>query len=843
MAKEYLSANPPYVVVEKGDTLSKIAEKYSSYISGSGIYGSGGKIETLTKINNISNANVITIGQKIKLSGTADTVKKNTSNKVNVQLFGLQSDTDRTVFVSWSFDKDKVDHYIVRWYYATGDGVLFHGSDTNTTFKHSTYTAPQNAIRVEVTIKPVAKTTTDKNNKTTSPWTGDWSTKKAYSFSSNPPSTPATPTVTIEDYKLTASVSNLNASSTNAIAIQFQVVKDDSSLFLSAKTVKITYDQASFSCNVDAGSKYKVRCRAAGTGTNNVSDWSAYSENVATVPAASSGITKCEAKSKTSVYLEWGSSKTAKTYDIEYATDKSYLGKSDQTTVKTGIDVTKYEISGLETGHEYFFRVRAVNDKGHSAWSSVVSVVLGKKPSAPTTWSLTTTAIAGDPLYLYWIHNSEDGSRHKYSQLELTIDGKKEEITINNTASEEEEDLTGKYSLDTSKYKEGVKILWRVRTAGVTNEPGDWSVQRTIDIYAPPTLTLNVTDKSGNEITTLENFPLYIKALAGPNTQVPLGYHLSVVSNEVYETVDNVGNKKIVNDGEEVYSRYFDTNSMLIVELSANNIDLENNVNYTLTCTATMNSGLTTESSRTFLVAWEETTYEPNAEISIDNDNYTATIMPYCRDEDNKLIKGVTLSVFRRNFDGSFTELASGISNATYTHITDPHPALDYARYRVIATTIDTGAVKYYDVPGVPVESNAIVIQWDEAWSNYDTPETDTIAEPTWGGSMIKLPYNVDISEESKKDVSHVEYIGREHPVSYHGTQLGITQTWNTTVDKSDKETLYALRRLQNWMGNVYVREPSGIGFWATVEPSFNQKHRDVTIPVTLNVTRVEGGV
>ena len=42
-----------------------------------------------------------------------------------------------------------------------------------------------------------------------------------------------------------------------------------------------------------------------------------------------------------------------------------------------------------------------------------------------------------------------------------------------------------------------------------------------------------------------------------------------------------------------------------------------------------------------------------------------------------------------------------------------------------------------------------------------------------------------------------------------------------TIVDKNDKETLYALRRLAKWMGDVYVREPSGSGYWANVTVSF----------------------
>ena len=88
-----------------------------------------------------------------------------------------------------------------------------------------------------------------------------------------------------------------------------------------------------------------------------------------------------------------------------------------------------------------------------------------------------------------------------------------------------------------------------------------------------------------------------------------------------------------------------------------------------------------------------------------------------------------------------------------------------------------------------------------------------------------------------------VKYIGREHPVDYYGTQIGSSETWNAVIERDDEEMLYALRRLSRWLGKVYVREPSGSGYWANVKVSFSQKHRDLTIPVTFNVTRVEGGI
>ena len=108
---------------------------------------------------------------------------------------------------------------------------------------------------------------------------------------------------------------------------------------------------------------------------------------------------------------------------------------------------------------------------------------------------------------------------------------------------------------------------------------------------------------------------------------------------------------------------------------------------------------------------------------------------------------------------------------------------------------------------------------------------------------MVRLPYNIDVTYNTNPDMVMVEYIGRDHPVGYYGTQIGESQSWSVVIPKSDGETLYALHRLAKWRGNVYVREPSGTGFYASVTVSFGTKHKEVTVPVTIEVVRVDGGV
>lgn len=878
--------------VKKGDTLSAIAKKY------------GTTVDNLVKLNNIKDKNLIYVGQVLTISGKKVTNKstktKTTTKKATITQFGYQSNSNGTLFATWTWSKSNTENYQVKWEYTTGNKdkkgnvIWFIGSDSTVTDKQSTYSIPANAVKVRFKVKPISKTRTV-NNKETNYWTASWSDTQTYNVTADPPTTPETPTVTVEGTKLTMSVRNLTGTGTG---VEFEVVKNDAQ---KVKTLKapIATGFATASFEGELNTNYKVRCRSYnGTG---YSQFSAYSENKSTTPSKPT-ISKCTAKDETSILVEWNKITTAKTYVIQYTTDKSHFDISDDYTEKTGIETNKYLIilGDSGKGKEYFIRVKAVNEDGkESTWSPIKSIIIGTKPAAPTTWSSTTTAIVGEKLTLFWVHNSEDGSRQTKADIKMYIDNVEQPSIIISFSEDDDEEAVSHYDINTSSYTEGTTIQWKVRTAGVTNEYGDYSIQRTIDVYAQPTLALGLIDISGEIVDTITSFPFTLSTSVGPATQQPIGYQVSVISNEIYETVDNVGNEITINEGEELYSQFFDINDFLTVEFMPSMINLENGISYTLKCTVSMDSGLSTEESLDFTVSWTDEIHDPNAEISIDRDTLTASIRPYCEtyrtyyykviptngtyvvsteeveymedglsidtlsttgdvvyysestntyfsvieSDETYLLEDITLSVYRREYDGTFTELITGVNNTSNTWIQDPHPALDLARYRIVAIDNLTGAVSYNDLAGYPVGETSIIIQWDEKWTYFDVSEEDEMEQPPWSGSLLRLPYNIDVSDNNNSDVSLVKYIGRKRPVSYYGTQLGETATWNVEIEKSDKETLYALRRLKIWMGDVYVREPSGSGYWASISVSFSQKHCELTIPVTLDITRVEGGI
>ena len=853
--------------VKRGESLWLIASGKSSggknvanSISGNTI---NAKIDTLVKLNDIKNRNLIYVGQVLKLSGSSSSSSGSgsgsSSSKVDdskqpvITAFGLQSEdtTGRAMYAAWSFSKSNIEKFKVRWsYYADN---LWFSTDSETTsgesaFRTSTYNAPENATKVKLRVQGISK----QNSAGKKYWSDVWSAEKTYDFSENPPYPPDVPEVIIKDLTLTASIDNIDAKKLSADSVEFEIIKNNSSS-LGAFTAPINTvsNYVSYVHTVEPGAEYKVRARCK-KGTK-VSGWTEFTNNVGTKPSAPSAITVCRANSyatdrTVTAYLEWTVVDNAETYDIEYTTNKNYFDGSDGTDEITGIKFNHHEITSLEQGKEYFFRVRAVNEKGESDWTDIVSVVLGTKPIAPTTWSSTTTAVVGEPLYLYWVHNSEDGSSQTFAELRLFVDDVQQvpDITIKNTTDPSEKDKTSVYALDTTDYPEGTKIRWQVRTRGIANEYGDWSIERVVDIYAKPTLALAVTtlpDGTGDIINTLTSFPFFIYALPGPKTQAPIGYQLKITANEYYETIDDTGTSKMVNQGDAVYSKFFDINTPLVVEMSADNLDIEAGIEYTITCSVTMNSGLSAETSHNFKAEWDEVTYSLNAEVGIDKETLTASISPYCEDTDGSLLEDITLSVYRREYDGTFKEIAKDLPNTNSVSVSDPHPALDYARYRIVGKTKSTGAISYYDLPGVEVGGIAVIIQWNEDWTVFDATDMYSVEQPAWSGSMLKLPYNINVSDKHAVDTEFVKYIGRKYPVAYYGTQLGTTSSWSVEIPKDDKDTLYAIRRLAIWTGDVYVREPSGSGYWANISVSYNQTHNEMTIPITLEITRVEGGI
>lgn len=822
---------------------------------------------------------------------------------IGVKLTKITS-LERTFMASWSCNWAHVDNYEVFWRYGLSDKSgkpINKYIDTTHNVKHisnnatyqDTFNYPENATWVQVWVRP-HEAEDGKYWKYLCPWSpyskdgqGVWQYVYDYKTPGNIP----TPTIEVDRYKVTvtASIDTIDYDK-NASHVQFYVVDKTGNV---VKKVLVAIDRststATYSFDGGPGQEYKASARGYNKALNIYGEWSSYSSTVLTSPVALD-ITDVRAVSSTSVEIFFSDPRNAagESVEIRYTTNENdFLSDSggQSMTVDVIPDVGSIVVEGLETGKKWFFACRVLNDSGSSRWSYSEGITLGLKADPPTTWSNAVTARIGDIITLNWVHNTRDGSHMSSSEIEITVnEGDPTTITVPGVTDTEINDYkdTGKYELDTTSYTDGSKIRWRIRTKGIIDTYSDWSITREIKVYAPTTMSVKVSKSpTGEALETLDSFPLYVIAEAGPPTQKANGFHISILADQPYQKTDYNGERVWVGKNEAVYSHFFDfdalansvsfddyatvENNVLTLKLMPQDVDFESGQSYTIQASVSTNVGLSADSQTTMSVYWEDQNLYPQADVSVDMDDFTATIIPYApaipdtpdgmADYDDQegdgnlpLLDDVLLSVYRVNYDGTTTLILDGIDNNRSHAVVDPHPALDYARYRVVAIHQGTGSVGFKDVDPVKVGQPGIVIQWDEDWRQdvytnpYDGQKLEGVSG--WSGMMLTLPYNVDSSESSKPDRATVEYVGQEHPTSYFGTQLGETASWSSDIEMTDTERLALLRKLRRYQGNVYVRNSRGIGYWAVVEVSYNIGYgTTMIIPVSVNVTRVRGGV
>jgi len=655
------------------------------------------------------------------------------------------------------------------------------------------------------------------------------------------------------------------------------------------------------------------------------SNWSSSVYYYSNDKGASASELQATAISSTSISLTWKQF-AADTYEIQYVVnDPTLFDSTEGTTVTQAANQgTTKIIQQLESGQTYYFRIRGSYQGSYTSWfptssTGYISVTLGLPPGIPTTYSLLNTLAVGETVRLYWVHNPRDKSTQVKAMVQLLFEGvsgvNEGYVVVNNPYYDDEirkdenlyleidtgstltvygspENAESKTSPISVSFSEGVSFQWRVKTQGIVPEYSEYSVYRKITVYAQPELTLEASSDgvTWDNPTTLSSFPLWLRMSITPRTQAPIGFSVNVIAQDSYSYDMVNGETGYVTAGETIFSDYVNvTENPYVYKLDSTKAALQNGVSYLITTAVATDIGLSAENDYYITPAWEDVGMAPTADVEADFDRLICMILPVCfesdvdydqymeYDEENdewlvdvdsfdfEPMENVSLAVYRANSDGSFTEIASGLSNPPDEPIVDPHPTLDYVYYRVVSTYIPTGQQEYTDFGPVEFDQPGLVLDWDQEVSLVDVndlvmEEEGVIPIQAYQGSMVTLPFNVDTSEGHSRDSELIEYIGRQRPVGYYGTQLGESFSYKTEipVEPDDEEldwlgdaivyggytyTIGMLRQLSRYMGPVYVRDNlARSGFWAHVDVSMEINHMAHTVPVTLTVTPVEGG-
>lgn len=930
-----------------------------------------------------------------------------------------------------------IDNYTVKWYYSVADykkgkTPKWYLDKTITTSSQNTssdlYSPPNNAKQIRVSIKVNGKKYKSSKSKTSAWFTTDYVSKRDTDYDEVPEAPTINEfTITNKTLKVEVEVDNIEYD-IDRVRIQVlmngtKYVKFGNDYYKDSTSINST-GLVPFTVNLSTVGSYQVRARVCtvdgGTASANLwSDWSSWSSSIDTRPNPPTNL-KASALDDEKIKLTWNKVSNVTQYQIEYVSDSSSYFDSNMVSSTTVDNINSYILSNLEAGHTWYFRVRSVNGSDKSDPSNVISAVLAVKPSPPTTWSSTTTAVIAsdvdttDPTYIYYVHNSQDGSAQRSAQLVFNIGGINYYLTKTNTKTDDYGELIDEitelnlwtlivykneantisagtlYRIFVDSFSDSIK--WKVRTKGIHASYSDFSIERVIKAYMKPNLSLSVTDKDGLPLIgdILSSFPLILKGETTPSSQTPISYHISIVTSSAYETTDIHGDEIIVSEGSEIYSKFLDINEQLDVMISASDVDFVTDVRYTLKVIVYMDSGLSAEATYDFTPDWVETSDTPELEIEFDETYRYTVLRPYCHyyigydpeddddqipsevdenyepvayvglnitgkvevgtvfpnsevaeafmgdmyfnqstyetytcvvggdpntamwlykttfdysdavkwysgtiidgdaDEDIYYSSGIELSqindyyfnvpsgdiyrcvksgtpseavweylwnifwavtpntmlsVYRKEQNGSYVAIAEGVNNDLQStdsalFFRDPHPSFGTCVYRVVSTNTETGGIAFADFIETYGESS-VIVQWDEKWSENVYNDD----EETFDGNILELPGNIKLSDSNSNDVSLAEYIGRYRPVAYYGTQRGESLKISCEFPKDDTETLTLVRQLMGYQGNVYVREPSGLGYWANVTISYNRNYKELVIPVSIDIKPVEGGV
>lgn len=785
-----------------------------------------------------------------------------------------------------------------KWKWFSGSKVSAAPDSSGGGQYYYTWNAPQNAQWVRFWVKPVAEKrsveTSDGKTEQRAYWTGEWAGPVWYCLRDYPLTPELTLSIDSKGENATVKAADTGSDPNVEQRVFSFYCQLDGKDYHVTKNPHTTARSATVKhANLKAGKRYWYRAWVmvekpswlgiAGSWSY-ATEWKSVVTRAATPTAltAKAGAVTEGDNPTCSVKLSWSHSGICAGYTVEWSANKNAWSLNAEDEIETRETTSKsYTVTGLDPGHTYYFRVWARgitsmkdSDQQESQnWShynsnGIVACTVGTSPQAPTTYATDANVALGDSVLLRWEHNCADSCAQQAAQVALAVNyvkGSGDFITVTPSGNPTSMtfDTDGSVAEQMGGITDGDYVSWWAKTKAVTGTWSAWSGQRRFRIWQQPTLSLGLyqgeppegdedepvqgsaVDDGDNPLTS---YPLWIELDAGASAQTCVSYAVQLTAAEGFWR-EGADGDEWVPEGETLWTGYLDGedagNSAHMV-VTAADCDLSAGVAYLVTASAAMDSGMRPpEAQASFRTEFDLSAPVPTATIEVDEDALTAQVRPACYvwedgEMTDDLREDVTLDVYRVNADGSATLVAEGLPNTGDAVAIDPHPTFGEARYRTVATDSTTGAVGS-DEASEALDCSRVVVQWDEAWEAADGDPLPSVA---YQGHRLDLPYNIAVSESTAPEVALREYEGREHPVSYYGTQRREEGSWSVDLLRGeDSAQLAEVRRLQAWRGDCYVREPSGLGYWANVQASTSASAKSGLVGVSLTVRRVEGGV
>lgn len=494
----------------------------------------------------------------------------------------------------------------------------------------------------------------------------------------------------------------------------------------------------------------------------------------------------------------------------------------------------EWNVSGLETGKRWYFRVRLVKGYGDNAvqgaWSVPAMIDLSSAPSIPTL-SLSKGVIpAGGSVSAFWAYVSGDGTGQAYAEVceaEISGDGIRYGDIIASTQTAQHVTLYA----DQLSWKSGETHYLCVRVVSGSGRVSDeWSDPVPVIIAEELNAVIEETNLTEQQITVDDNTRTVLSLTAMPLTVTVKGAGTGGTTTLVVERAEDY---HIGRPDETDFNGFAGETILLYSQtgeapITINREDLtgilDDGASYRLLATVSDSLGQSSTAELPFEVHWSHQAVIPKGSAVISG---TAAFITPSAPEG--FAEGDTCDIYRLSADRPELIISGGTFGVTYV---DPYPAIgEFAGHRIVYRTKDGDYI---------TEDNEI------AWLDITAEDGDALniicSLIDFDGEQIEFRYDVTHSNTWEKDFKETRSLGGSVTGDWNRAVGRTASLKGSTVTIRNQETMRQFRRLAVYPGICHIRTVDGSSFKCDIQVSEDRRYDTdlIRAEYSLTVTRVD---
>ena len=593
------------------------------------------------------------------------------------------------------------------------------------------------------------------------------------------------------------------------------------------------------------------------------------------------------------VYLSWTNTWVDATSIVIAWTDDrdNWMSNDAPDTFEIEDVASNWFITGLETGKEWWFRVRAVREVDdnvtRSSWSEDLSIDLSSAPATPALYLSEEAITENDIVTAYWSYMTTDGTAQISADIvEATLSGGTWTYgrSVGATSSAQHIDIDARKQ---PGWTNGTTKYLALRTGSGSGGLSDYSTPVKLEIAAKPTVAISSAGFASSDTVTeyfegdgsTKKFTCADVLSAAPTATVNGASRACTYSGDVVTMSTAPAN------GATLAITYTTTAHKVLTSLplsvsvaTANASDVTLAIERAATYPMTRPDGTETDGAEGETVYVETTGALSSTPFTVDLNeligrlddgaeyNLVATVKDkhkqtaraevpfkvhwshqaweptatFVTDTTNYIVKvtpasatgyqeGDTCDIYRLGIDKPELIYPNATFGETYV---DPFPAFgEHSGYKVVTIT----------PTGDYITDRNTFAEFDttEGDGNYTQIDTGMLVID-FDGERAELPYNITLDNSWSKDFQRTAYLGG-HVAGDHNKAVTRDLTAGTvTTRKTNTEVIETMRKLARYPGLCHVRTPEGSSFTADVQVSESLSFDSALANYSLTIQKVD---